>query len=154
MGLTEKIADDLKTAMKARDITRLETLRTLRAALLEKQVERRPSGIDVTTEDELAILLAASKKRKEAMEIYSANNRQDLASQEELELQIIQEYLPKQLTIEEVREIVKKIITDVGASSDKDFGKVMGPVMKELKGKSDGKVIQDTVKSMLSSRSS
>ncbi len=146
--MLEKISEDLKAAMKAVEKTRMETLRTLRAGLLEKQVEKRPTG-GMTTEDELAVVMAASKKRKEAIDVYKTNNRNDLAQQEEAELQIIQEYLPKQLSADEVKEIVKKIVADVGATSDKDFGKVMGPVMKELKGKADGKIIQETVKSLL-----
>jgi uncharacterized protein YqeY len=149
MSMLEKISEDLKSAMKAGDKTRMETLRTMRAGLLEKQVEKRPTG-GMTAEDELAVLMAAGKKRKEAIEVYKNNNRNDLAQQEEAELQVIQEYLPKQLSADDVKEIVQKVIAQVGATSDKDFGKVMGPVMKELKGKADGKLIQDTVKSLLS----
>ncbi|MBI5214322.1 MAG: GatB/YqeY domain-containing protein [Ignavibacteriae bacterium] len=149
MSMLDKISEDLKTAMKAGDKTRMETLRTLRAGLLEKQVEKRPTG-GMTTEDELAVVMVAGKKRKEAIEVYKNNNRNDLAQQEEAELQVIQEYLPKQLSPEDVKELVKKVIAEVGATSDKDFGNVMGPVMKELKGKADGKLIQETVKSLLS----
>ncbi len=147
--MLDKISEDLKAAMKAGNKTRLETLRTMRAGLLEKQVEKRPTG-GMTAEDELAVLMAASKKRKEAIEAYKNYNRNDLAQQEEAELQVIQEYLPKQLSSDEVKEIVKRVIAEVGATSDKDFSKVMGPVMKELKGKADGKLIQETVKSLLS----
>ena len=144
----EKIAEDMKVAMKSGQKLRLETLRTIRAQLLEKQVERRPSG-SITPEDEITVLNAASKKRKEAIEIYRANGRNEMAEQEEKELAIIQEYMPKQLSIEEVESIVKKIISDSGATSAKDFGKVMPLVMKELKGKADGKFIQETVKKLL-----
>lgn len=150
MSMIEKIAEDLKTAMKAGEKVRLETLRTIRAGLLEKQVEKRPTG-GMTPEDELAVLIAAAKKRKEAIEIYKNNGRDDLATQEEQELLVIQEYLPKQLSPEEIKDIIQKTVAQVGATSDKDFGKVMGPVMKELKGKADGKLIQDTVKSILAS---
>ena len=150
MSVLEKISEDLKSAMKSGDKTRLETLRSIRAGLLEKQVEKRPTG-GMTPEDELGVIIAASKKRKESIEVYNANGRNDLASQEEAELKVIMEYLPKQMSVEEVTEIVKKTITQVGATSDKDFGKVMGPLMKELKGKADGKLIQDTVKSVLAS---
>lgn len=150
MAVLEKISEDLKLAMKSGDKTRLETLRSIRAGLLEKQVEKRPTG-GMTPEDELGVIIAASKKRKESIEVYNANGRNDLASQEEAELKVIMEYLPKQMSVEEVTDIVKKTITQVGATSDKDFGKVMGPLMKELKGKADGKLIQDTVKSVLAS---
>jgi uncharacterized protein YqeY len=144
----EKIAEDMKTAMKARQQLRLETLRTVRAQLLEKQVEKRPSG-GMTPEDEIAVLISAAKKRKESITIFRDNGRDDLADQETKELEIIQEYLPKQMSEEEIQDFVKKVIADVGAVSAKDFGKVMPVVMKELKGKADGKIIQDTVKKLL-----
>lgn len=148
MSLMQKIADDMKAAMKAKDQLRLETLRTIRAGLLEKEVEKRPSG-GMTPDDELAVLNSASKKRKEAIEIYRNNGRNDLAEQEEKELAIIQEYLPKQLSKEEIENFIKQTITALGATSSKDFGKVMSSAMKELKGKADGKLIQDIVKHLL-----
>jgi len=148
MSLMQKISDDLKAAMKSRDQLRLETLRTIRAGLLEKKVEKRPSG-GMSPDDEMAVLNSASKKRKEAIEIYRNNGRNDLAEQEEKELLIIQEYLPKQLSNEEVENFIKQTITALGVTSPKDFGKVMSSVMKELKGKADGKLIQDTVKQLL-----
>ena len=148
MTLNEKIAEDMKSAMKSGQKTRLETLRTIRAQLLEKEVERRPSG-KVTPDDELAVLSAASKKRKEAIDIYRTHGKNDMADQEEQELLIIQEYMPKQVSADEVENIVKKIITQVNAGSAKDFGKVMSAVMKELKGRADGKLIQEKVKQLL-----
>ncbi len=148
MALLEKISEDMKIAMKSGDKLRLETLRTIRAGLLEKQVEKRPSG-GMSADDEVAVLLAASKKRKEAIEIYRTNGRNDLADQEEKELGVIQEYLPEQLTPEEIESVVKKTVAEVGASSPKDFGRVMSAAMKELKGKADGKVIQEIVKKAL-----
>jgi len=148
MALPEKISEDMKVAMKSGDKLRLETLRTIRAGLLEKQVEKRPSG-GMTSDDETAVLILASKKRKEAIEIYRQHGRNDLADQEEKELGIIQEYLPKQLALSEIEEIIKKNIQDIGAVSAKDFGKVMPVVMKELKGKADGRLIQETVKRIL-----
>ncbi len=148
MALLEKISEDMKTALKAGQKLRLETLRTIRAGLLEKQVEKRPSG-GMSADDEMTVLVAASKKRKEAIEIYRANGRNDLADQEEAELGIIQEYLPKQLSAEEIETIVRRTIAEVGAASPKDFGKVMSAAMRELKGKADGKTIQDVVKKSL-----
>ncbi len=148
MALLEKVSEDMKGAMKSGEKLRLETLRTIRAGLLEKQVEKRPSG-GMTPDDEVSVLLAASKKRKEAIEIYRANGRNDLADQEEKELGFIQEYLPKQLSPEEIEVVVKKTIGEVGATSPKDFGKVMSAAMKELKGKADGKLIQEVVKKSL-----
>jgi uncharacterized protein YqeY len=148
MALIDKIALDMKDAMKGGKKLRLETLRTLRAGLLEKQVEKRPSG-GVTPEDEIAVLNSALKKRKEASTIYRQNGRNDLADQEDQELAIIQEYLPKQLSQEEIGQLVQQIISTTGASGAKDFGKVMPLAMKELKGKADGKIVQETVKKLL-----
>ncbi len=148
MTMLEKIAEDMKSAMKGGDKLRLETLRTIRAALLEKQVEKRPSG-GMNSEDELGVLISASKKRKESIEIFRKNSRNDLADQEERELAIIESYLPKQLSAQEVEEKIRSIVTQLGVTSSKDFGKVMSAVMKELKGKADGKLIQEQVKRIL-----
>ena len=148
MSLLEKIAEDMKTAMKSGQKLRLETLRTVRAQLLEKQVEKRPTG-GMTAEDEVGVLISAGKKRKESITIYRDNGRDDLADQETEELAIIQEYLPKQLSETEITDVIKKVIGETGAATAKDFGKVMTPVMKELKGKADGKLIQEIVKKLL-----
>ena len=148
MALLEKISDDMKSAMKSGKKLRLETLRMIRAGLLEKQVEKRPSG-GMTGEDEVAVLVAAAKKRKEAVTIYREKGREDLARTEEEELDIIQEYLPKQLSAAEIEELVKKAVSASGAATAKDFGKVMPLVMKELKGKADGKLVQEIVKRTL-----
>src|SRR5258706_9670124 len=101
MTLTEKIAEDMKSAMKGGDKLRLETLRSIRAGLLEKQVEKRPSG-GMNADDELVVLISASKKRKESIDVFRKNGRNDLADQEEKELAIIETYLPKQLSVQEV----------------------------------------------------
>jgi uncharacterized protein YqeY len=148
MTLNDTISADMKKAMKSREILRLETLRTVRAALQEKLVEKRPSG-GMTPEDEIGVLISAAKKRKEAMELFRQGGRNDLADQEEKELAIIQEYLPKQLEQKELEEFLRQAILSTGATSPRDFGKVMSVVMKELKGKADGKVIQDTLKKLL-----
>ena len=148
MTLMQKISEEIKFAMKSGNKLRLETLRTVRESLLEKEVEKRPSG-GMTPEDEISVLISASKKRKESMDIFRQNNRNDLADQEEQELKIIFEYLPKQLTEEEIVQTVKKYLQQTGANSPKDFGKVMPLVIRELKGKADGKLIQDIVKRSL-----
>ena len=148
MTLMERVAEDMKTAMKARDRLRLETLRMVRAQLLEKQVEKRPLGV-ITQEDEMAVLISASKKRKEAIEIYAQAGRMDLSDHERKELEIIQEYLPKQLTLPEVEDVVRRVAAEIGVTSSKDMGKVMSAVMKELKGRAEGKLVQETVKRIL-----
>lgn len=148
MTLIDKISEDLKVAMKSGDKLRLETLRTIKAGFLEKQVEKRPNG-GISNEDEISVLISAAKKRKESIEIFRNASRNDLADQEEKELGIIQEYLPKQLSSVEIEEIVRNKINEIGAVGAKDFGKVMPNVMKELKGKADGKLVQETVKKLL-----
>jgi uncharacterized protein YqeY len=150
MGLKETISSDLQKAMKAGDKTRLETLRTVRAALLEKEIEKRGSASPVTPEDELGVLTGAAKKRRESIEMFEKGGRMDLVEQETKELAIIQEYLPKQLSAVEIEEIIRNIMGEVGASSPADFGKVMPAVMKQLKGKADGKLVQELVRKALS----
>lgn len=150
MDMMERISNDMKTAMKSRQQLRLETLRSLRAGLLEKQVEKRPSG-GMIAEDEISVLNSAVKKRKEAITIYRQAGRLELAEQEEQELVIIQEYLPKQLSTNEIEEAVRKILQTAGATSAQDFGKVMPLVMKEMKGRADGKQVQETVRNLLGS---
>lgn len=148
MSLTEKIAEEMKNAMKTGDKVRLGALRMLRASI----IEFNKSGADreMNEEDELKILNSAAKKRKEAMELYEKGNRMDLYENEKLELAVIEEFLPKQLSDEEVKEAINKIIEASGSSSLKDLGKVMGLAMKELKGKADGKKVQEFVKELLS----
>lgn len=148
MSLQEKISEDLAKAMKSGDKTRVDTLRMIRAQLIE--FSKRGADHNITPEDEISILTSAAKKRKEAIEEFRKANRLEMVEKEESELKIIQEYLPKQLTEEEIKEIIKKYITETGASGQKDFGKVMPLVMKELKGKADGKLVQNLVKELLS----
>jgi uncharacterized protein YqeY len=147
MALTEIINEDLKAAMKSGDSVKLNTIRSIRAQMIE--LSKRGTGTSITPEEEMTALLAAAKKRKEAIEMYKKAGRNDLADQEKRELDIINTYLPKQLSREEVEILVKKIIGNIGATSSKDFSKVMPVAMKELKGKIDGKVIQEVVKKQL-----
>lgn len=145
----EKISADLKSAMKSGNKTRLETLRTIRAALMEKEIEKRGSGKPMSAEDEIGVVSSAAKKRKESIDLFQKGGRPDLVEQESQELAIIQEYLPKQMSEEEVRKVIQEVITQSGATTPADFGKVMPGVMKILKGKADGKLIQDLVKKTL-----
>jgi uncharacterized protein YqeY len=149
MSLKETISQDLKTAMKSGQKLRLETLRTLRAALMEKEIEKRGSGTPLSPEDELGVLTTAAKKRKESIEQFQLGGRMELAEQERQELAIIQEYLPRQISGDELEKVVRDIIAQTGAAGPADFGKVMPQVMKQLKGKADGRLIQETVKKML-----
>ncbi|NES68772.1 MAG: GatB/YqeY domain-containing protein [Okeania sp. SIO2D1] len=151
MSLKERIGEDIKAAMKARDKVRLETVRSIKKALLEKEVSLRPSGQENLTEvQEIELLSQQAKQRRDSIEQYRQAGRDDLADQEAQELAIIETYLPKQLSEAEITTLIEEIIADVGASSAKDMGKVMGPAMKQLKGKADGKKVQEIVKAKLS----
>jgi uncharacterized protein YqeY len=151
MTLKDRIGEDIKTAMKAKDKVRLETVRSIKKLLLEKEVEARAatgSG-DLTPEQELELLAQLAKQRRDSVEQYRKAGRDDLADQEAAELVVIEEYLPQQLSAEEVKAIVLEIIESVGATSAKDMGKVMGSAMQRLKGQADGKLVQEIVKQSL-----
>lgn len=151
MALKEKILEDLKTAMKAKNKDRLQVLRSLKAKLQEKEIAERKDGEATLTEDQaIAVLMKAAKQRKESIAQFEDGGREDLAEKEKTELAIIEEYLPKMLTEDEVREVVSKKIADLGAEGPQDMGKVMGPVMGMLKGKADGGLVSKVVKEELS----
>ena len=151
MSLKEKIGEDIKTAMKAKDKVRLQTVRGIKKAILEKEVELRPKGQDSLSEvQEIELLSQQAKQRRDSIEQFKNAGRDDLAEKESQELAIIETYLPEQVSDSEIEAIVDQIIASSGAASLKDLGKVMGPAMKELKGKADGKKIQELVKSKLS----
>jgi len=147
MNLTTTINDHIKEAMKAGDKLRLETLRSLRAGILEFE----KSGVDraMTSDDEFKILNSAAKKRKDAIEMFDVNNRADAAEKERQELAIIMTYLPAQLSEHDVRAEITAIIALVGATTPADFGKVMGAATKSLKGRADGAMIQRIAKQLL-----
>ena len=147
MNLTQHINEDLKAAMKSGNKLRLETLRMLRAQIIE--FEKKGLDRPMNEDDEMSILMSASKKRKEAIEIFTKAGRMELVAQETKELEIISEYLPKQLSREDAEKIVENQIQQSGAASMKDLGKVMPIAMKELKGKIDSKVISEIVKQKL-----
>ena len=151
MGLKERITEDIKLAMKAKDKIRLETVRSIKKAVLDKEVSVRPAGQDALTEvQEVELLVQLAKQRRDSIAQYQQAKRTDLADQEAQELAILEEYLPKQLSEAEVSQAIDQIIAQVGATSAKDLGKVMGPAMQRLKGKADGKLVQDLVKAKLS----
>ncbi|GMV53757.1 MAG: GatB/YqeY domain-containing protein [Chlorobi bacterium] len=147
MSLNDKINADIKEAMKARETLRLETLRSIRAAILEFE----KSGVDreMTSDDELKILNSAVKKRRDAIEQYANAGRTEAAAKEQQELDILMSYLPSQLSADEVRDAIRGVIADVGATGPSDFGKVMGVAVKQLKGRTDGSTIQAVVKELL-----
>jgi uncharacterized protein YqeY len=147
MSLKEKVGEDLKKSMLAQNAFRTETLRSIRAEILKMD----KSGMDreMNEEEELQLLNKQAKMRKESIEMFENAGRMDLVEKETKQLEIINEYLPKQLSRVEAEAVIDNVIKESGAESAKDIGKVMGPVMKELKGKFDGKIIQEIVKSRL-----
>jgi uncharacterized protein len=150
MSLIEQIGEDIKTAMKAKDKLRLETLRSIKKVLLDKEISVRPTGqTSLTPEQEIEALSQIAKQRRDAIEQYNNVGRPDAAALEASELAIIEEFLPAQVTDAEIAAIVAAIASEVGATSAKDMGKVMGPVMQRLKGQADGKKVQAAVKAQL-----
>ena len=148
MSLTDTINTEIKEAMKAKDQAALRGLRSIKSALLMLATEK--GGGDVNEDAELKMLQKLAKQRKDSIEIYEQQNRQDLAEPEKEELAIIERFLPKQMSEDEVRAILQKIIADTGASSAADTGKVMPLAMKEIAGKADGKTISTVLRSLLS----
>jgi uncharacterized protein len=148
MSLFDKISEDLKAAMLARQKERLESLRAIKTALLLARTES--ASHDLTPDAELKIVQKLVKQRKESADIFRTQNRMDLYQKEIDEAAIIEEYLPKQLSEAEIIPVLKAIIQKVGAVSAKDMGKVMGMATKELGGKADGRMIADKVKELLS----
>jgi uncharacterized protein YqeY len=148
MSLEAKIMESLKTAMKAKDEVALRTLRAIKAAIIiEKTAEGASGEIDEATE--IKMLQKMAKQRKDSLQIFEQQQREDLASKEREELAIIEQFLPAQMSEEEVKQALQQIINTVGASSMADLGKVMGIASKELAGKADGKLIAALVKELL-----
>ena len=145
MSLVDKINNDIKAAMLSKESAKLDAIRSIKAALLLAQT----TGEKVTEETEIKLLQKLIKQRKEAAEIYTAQNRNDLAAPELFQAEIIQQYLPTPVTEEEIKKIIVSIIEKTGASSIKDMGKVMGLSTKELAGKADNKAVSDIVKQLL-----
>ncbi|MEW6506124.1 MAG: GatB/YqeY domain-containing protein [Bacteroidota bacterium] len=148
MSLKDIINDELKSALKSGDKIRLETIRSLRALILE--FEKSGVAKELTPDDELKLLTSAAKKRKESIEQFQNANRTELAEKEILELKVIEEFLPKQLSYNEIFAEVKKYADEIGAKVKEDFPKLMPMAAKNLKGKADGKIIKEIVEKILS----
>lgn len=149
MNLEQQIMERLKEAMKAKDEVALRTLRAIKSAiLLEKTAEGAKDTL--SSDDEIKMLTKMAKQRKDSLQVFTEQNRPDLAQKEEEELAIIETFLPKQLSEDEIEEEVKKIVAQVSASGPQDMGKVMGVASKSLAGKADGGLIAATVKKQLS----
>ncbi len=147
MSLSDKIMDDLKDAMKSGDPVRKNVLRLLKSQIRNKEIEL---GDHLTEDQEIQILNSAVKTRKESLELYIKGGRQDLVDQETQELEIVQLYLPKPLSEDELSKAVDQVINDLEATSAKAFGSVMKEVMNRFRGRADGKQVQELVRNKLS----
>ena len=149
MGLQEKVMQEIKAAMKEKDSLALESLRAIKSALLLAQTEKGASGT-LPEEEELKLLQKLVKQRRDSASIYKEQGRDDLAAPEIAQAEVIEKFLPKQLSEEEIEGVVDQVIKETGASSMKDMGRVMGLVTKKLAGQADGKTISTIVRGKLS----
>ena len=147
MPIEEKITNDLKAAMKAKDEMRLSCLRLLKTSIKHKQVEK---GEELKDEDIEAIISSAIRKGQEAAQEFNKGNREDLAAKEEAEIKILYDYMPKQLDSVEIEKIIKEIITELSIDSPKDLGKVMKAAMVRMAGKAQGKEVSEIARRLLS----
>lgn len=145
------INDDLKQAMLARDKEKLGALRAIKAALLLEKTGKDVTSLEIPDEVEVQLLAKLIKQRKASVEIYTAQNRQDLAEVELFQISIIEKYLPQQVSEEELRRVIKDVISSLGATSIKDMGKVMALASKTLAGKAENKMISNIIKELLGS---
>jgi uncharacterized protein len=148
MSLKQQIDNDIKQAMLAKNKEELEALRSVKAMILLAETDKSATG-EISSDVENKLLMKAAKQRKESADIFQKENREDLAKRELFQLEVISRYLPKQLSEDEIRTELRKIIDQVGAKGPQDMGKVMGTATKQLAGKADGKVISDLVKKLL-----
>ena len=147
MSLENQLKTDMKNALKAGDKNKLNTLRSVVSQVKDEWIKKRA---DLTDQEVISVLLRALKSRKDSVEMYKQGNRADLVDKEQNEINVIQSYLPEQLSESDIRKEIASIVESVGASDIKDIGKVMGPAMAKLKGKADGKLVQEIAKSLLS----
>ncbi|WP_445664047.1 GatB/YqeY domain-containing protein [Fodinibius sp. AD559] len=151
MAIKDQIMADLKQAMKDKEQDKLRVLRSIKSKLLEREISERKDGEgEISDEQAIEVLMKAAKQRKESIEQFEKGDRNDLADSEKEELKIINSYLPKMLSEEEVRDIAKEKIEELGAEDISDMGQVMGVLMQELKGKVEGSVVSKVVKEELS----
>ncbi|EOI00296.1 hypothetical protein UAY_01399 [Enterococcus moraviensis ATCC BAA-383] len=146
MSLLTTLNDDIKSAMKSKDKDTLSVLRMLKAAIQNEQIK---AGRDLDGEEELTVLSREMKQRKDSLSEFEKAGRDDLADKVKIEIAIVEKYMPRQLSEEEIRQIVQTAIDQTGATSPKEFGKVMSAVMPEVKGKADGNQVNAIVKELL-----
>ena len=146
MSLKEILNNDIKTAMKAKDKETLAALRMIKTAVQAAEIDKKE---ELNAEEELTILAREAKQRRESLTEFVKAGRDELVAKTEAEIDIVERYLPKQLSVEEVKEVIATVAEKIGATTQKEFGKLMGAVMQELKGKADGNVIKEQVKAHL-----
>lgn len=146
MSIQDQLTNDMKDAMRAKDSVRLSTIRQLRSAIKNKEIDAKQSLADDAV---IGVIATQIKQRREAAQMYRDNDRLELAEKEEAEQKILQVYLPAQLSEAELRTIISAAITEAGATSPRDMGKVMGPVMTKTRGCADGKLVNQLVKELL-----
>ena len=146
MSITERIAEELKQAQKKGDQVKLSTLRMLKSELKYKEIEK---GKPLTEEDEIQVLSTSAKKRQDSITQFKQGNRPDLVAQEESELKVVQSYLPEQLSEQDLHNLVEEAIREVEAKAKSDLGKVMKSLMPKVKGRADGKLVNQIVTSQL-----
>lgn len=144
--LLEQIKSELTEAMKAKDETKVSTLRFLLAQIQNKTIEKQQ---ELTDEEIIAVIQKQAKERRESIEAFKQGGREDLVGKEQSELDILNKYLPQQISEDELRKIVQETVTEVGAISPADFGKIMGVVMGKVKGRADGNKVMEVVKESL-----
>lgn len=149
MTLRERLSDDLKQAMRDRDVDLRDTIRFLLSAVKNVEIDKREP---LTEEEELTVLRSQAKQRRDAIEQFRAGGRDDLAAKEESQLEILERYLPQQMTDEELQAFVHEGIAEVGAETPKDMGKVMGLLTKRSEGRADGTRLSATVRASLASK--
>ena len=146
MALREKLSEDMKNAMKARDELRLSTIRMIRSAVKNKDIELKR---ELNEQEIVEVIATLGKQRRESIRLFTEAGRQDLVEKEEKELAVLLEFLPQQLSREEVAELVEKIVAESGAQGAKDMGKVMKALMPHVAGRADGKMVSDVVREKL-----
>ena len=146
MSLKEILNNDIKSAMKAKDKETLAVLRMIKTAVQAAEIDKKE---ELNAEEELTILAREAKQRRESLADFVKAGRDELVAKTETEIEIVERYLPKQLSVEEVKEVIATVAEKIGVTTQKEFGKLMGAVMQELKGKADGNVIKEQVKAHL-----
>ncbi len=150
MTLKEKINEDLKVAMKAKDEKALRGIRAIKAAIILAETSEGRNSKDLTTEEEIAMLQKLIKQRKESLDIYTKNGKEDLAKVEQEEIEVIEKYLPQPLSQEELETIIKETIQQENAITIKDMGKVMKSLTPKIMGRADNKLVSELIKKLLS----